>query len=407
MPHREEAPGKTQDTLERLCLSAGLGTPRGPSGRVGGSVWGEGAEAGFNPTKVRRRERNIIGHRAILNVPGQRGGNITMCAAITQNGILHRRAGLGPDNTAHIIPFLDRLHNIVTAEQQMDAKQMRYIIVPDDVSFHRSALVQNCFHDHPQCSLQYLPPHSPFLNPIEEFFSAWWWKVYDLQPYVRTPLIHAMEEASDLTDAGSVQGRILHSRRFFPRCLMRGPESTLNNRSLTCPSRGERTLDHCYTTIKDDYKAQSHPPFGKSGHATIFLMAKYKQRLKQEVPAQREVACWTDQSVAALQDALDDADWDMFRRSSDDINMFMEVVVGFIGKLADDTVQKTTIRMFPNQKPWVDKTIHDALRSRTTAYNAGFASSDMDSYKAASHNARKAVKEEALWEETRVKAPTE
>ncbi|KAI3376166.1 hypothetical protein L3Q82_016693 [Scortum barcoo] len=30
MSHREEAPGKTQDTLERLCLSAGLGTPRGP-----------------------------------------------------------------------------------------------------------------------------------------------------------------------------------------------------------------------------------------------------------------------------------------------------------------------------------------------------------------------------------------
>ncbi|KAK3571064.1 hypothetical protein QTP86_001311 [Hemibagrus guttatus] len=32
-----EAPGKTQDTLERLCLSAGLGMPRGPSGRAGGS----------------------------------------------------------------------------------------------------------------------------------------------------------------------------------------------------------------------------------------------------------------------------------------------------------------------------------------------------------------------------------
>ncbi|KAI3374480.1 hypothetical protein L3Q82_006305 [Scortum barcoo] len=35
--------GKTQDTLERLCLSAGLGTPRGPPGRAGGSVWGEGS----------------------------------------------------------------------------------------------------------------------------------------------------------------------------------------------------------------------------------------------------------------------------------------------------------------------------------------------------------------------------
>ncbi|KAK3533815.1 hypothetical protein QTP70_031072 [Hemibagrus guttatus] len=60
-------------------------------------------EAGFNLTKVRRRGRNIIGHRAILN-------------AITQNGILHRHVKLGPYNTAHIITFLDRLHNIVTAE---------------------------------------------------------------------------------------------------------------------------------------------------------------------------------------------------------------------------------------------------------------------------------------------------
>ncbi|KAK3557951.1 hypothetical protein QTP86_003867 [Hemibagrus guttatus] len=42
MPHREEAPGKTEDTLESLCLSAGLETPRGPSGRAGGSVWGAG-----------------------------------------------------------------------------------------------------------------------------------------------------------------------------------------------------------------------------------------------------------------------------------------------------------------------------------------------------------------------------
>ncbi|KAI3360742.1 hypothetical protein L3Q82_012979 [Scortum barcoo] len=40
MSHREEASGKTQDTLERLCLSAGLGMPRGPPGRAGGSVWG-------------------------------------------------------------------------------------------------------------------------------------------------------------------------------------------------------------------------------------------------------------------------------------------------------------------------------------------------------------------------------
>ncbi|KAI3375889.1 hypothetical protein L3Q82_004144 [Scortum barcoo] len=41
MSHREEASGKTQDTLEKLCLSAGLGMPRNPPGRAGGSVWGQ------------------------------------------------------------------------------------------------------------------------------------------------------------------------------------------------------------------------------------------------------------------------------------------------------------------------------------------------------------------------------
>ncbi|KAK2841216.1 hypothetical protein Q7C36_012795 [Tachysurus vachellii] len=122
-------------------------------------------------------------------------------------------------------------------------------------------------------------------------------------------------------------------------------------------------------------------------------MPVYKQRLKEEAPVQRDVARWTDQSVAALQDALDDADWDMFRRSSDDVNMFTEAVVGFIGKLTDNTVQKTTIRMFPNQKPWVDKTIRDALRSRSAAYNMGLATGDMDEYTAASYNVCRAVKE--------------
>lgn len=41
-------------------------------------------EAGFNLAKTRRRGRNVIWHRAITNVPGQRGGNITLCATITQ-----------------------------------------------------------------------------------------------------------------------------------------------------------------------------------------------------------------------------------------------------------------------------------------------------------------------------------
>ncbi|KAK1805677.1 hypothetical protein P4O66_019239 [Electrophorus voltai] len=111
------------------------------------------------------------------------------------------------------------------------------------------------------------------------------------------------------------------------------------------------------------------------------------------VPKAREVARWTDQSVAALQDALDDEDWDMFRRSTDDVSEFTEAVVGFIGKLVDDTIPRITIKKFSNQKPWVDRTIREALNSRTAAYNAGIISGNMDEYKSAAYGVRRAVRE--------------
>ncbi|KAK1787161.1 hypothetical protein P4O66_017536, partial [Electrophorus voltai] len=158
---------------------------------------------------------------------------------------------------------------------------------------------------------------------------------------------------------------------------------------ITFPTRGNRTLDHCYTPYKDSYKALAHPSFGKSDHAAIFLIPKYKQRLKWEAPVQREVTHWTDQSVAALQDALDDVDWDMFQRSTE----FTEAVVGFIGKLVDDTIPRITIKKFSNQKPWVDRTIRKALNSRTAAYNVGIISGNMDEYKSAAYGVRRVVRE--------------
>ncbi|KAL6455335.1 hypothetical protein MHYP_G00362290 [Metynnis hypsauchen] len=105
----------------------------------------------------------------------------------------------------------------------------------------------------------------------------------------------------------------------------------------------------------------------------------------------RAVARWTDQSVETLQDALDDVDWDMFQYSSDgDLHLFADSVVSFVGKLVDDSIPKVIVRSFPNQKPWVDKTIRDALSARTAAYNEGLTSENMEPYKSASYGVRRA-----------------
>ncbi len=51
---------------------------------------------------------------------------------------------------------------------------------------------------------------------------------------------------------------------------------------ISCPTRGQNTLDHCYTQFKNAYKARSLTAFGKSDHAAIFLTPEYKQRIGAE-----------------------------------------------------------------------------------------------------------------------------
>ncbi|KAI2643019.1 P3N-PIPO polyprotein [Labeo rohita] len=131
-------------------------------------------EAGFNLAKTRPRGRNLIGQRATIQVPGQRGGNILMCAAISEDGVL----------------------------------------------------VWQWFQTHPRFMTLCLPPYSPFLNPNEEFFSTWRWKVYDRHPHEHVSLLQAMGEACGDITAEQCQAWIRHARKFFPRCL--------NNEDIHC-----------------------------------------------------------------------------------------------------------------------------------------------------------------------------
>lgn len=72
------------------------------------------------------------------------------------------------------------------------------------------------------------------------------------------------------------------------------------------------------------------------------------------------------------------ADWEMFQsRSGDDVSVFTETVVVFIGKLVEDTIPKGAMREFPNPRPWTNKGIHNTLKSRTVTYNTGLTTEDM------------------------------
>ncbi len=161
---------------------------------------------------------------------------------------------------------------------------------------------------------------------------------------------------------------------------------------VSCPTREPNTLDHCYSQFKNAYKARSLPAFGKSDHAAIFLTPEYKQRLAQEPLVKREVTRWSSHSEAMLQVALDDVDWDMFRASSSDVSEFADVAVSFVNTLTEQATETMTVKTFPNQKPWVDRTIRDAVSKRTAAYNEALLSGNMSEYKASCYALQRVVR---------------
>ncbi len=131
----------------------------------------------------------MIGHRAIVGVPGQRGGNVTLCAAISNHGVVHHHANLGPYNTHQLLNFLNHMRDALLGQQD---EHPIYVVVWDNGEFHRALQVREWFTMN-QGFIKSLPStvlHFP--KPIEEFFSSWRGKVYERQPYTRVNLLQAM-----------------------------------------------------------------------------------------------------------------------------------------------------------------------------------------------------------------------
>ncbi len=70
-----------------------------------------------------------------------------------------------------------------------------------------------------------------------------------------------------------------------------------------------------------------------------------------------------------------------FRASSSDVSEFTDVAVSFVNTLTEQATETITVTTFPNQKPWVDRTIRDAVNKRTAAYNEALLSGNMSEYK--------------------------
>ena len=88
-----------------------------------------------------------------------------------------------------------------------------FIIIWDNVAFDHACALTEWFEALPKLMSHFLPPYSPFLNPIVELFSTWNWKVYDHCPQDQMSLLKATNAACQ--DISVEDWWIRHSKSFW------------------------------------------------------------------------------------------------------------------------------------------------------------------------------------------------
>lgn len=112
-----------------------------------------------------------------------------MFDAISENGVATHIPSLGPYYTQMLLIFLDRLHFDLIPQNEkglVGPHLPQYVIVWDNVNFYSGLLIRDWFTTHPRMVMVFLPPYSPFLNPIE-FFSSRRWKYMSIGLKIKGP----------------------------------------------------------------------------------------------------------------------------------------------------------------------------------------------------------------------------
>ena len=156
---------------------------------------------------------------------------------------------------------------------------------------------------------------------------------------------------------------------------------------VSCATRGNKTLDHCYSTIKGAYKSVPRPHFGKSDHSSILLLPVYKQEIKREKPIVRTAQCWTAEGELMLQGCFESTDWSVFSDSAT-LHEYTEAVIDYVKFCVDSCIPTRTFRVYPNEKPWVNRDVRVKLYERTVAFKSG----DDARYKTARYELRNTIK---------------
>ncbi|KAG1356830.1 hypothetical protein G6F63_000219 [Rhizopus arrhizus] len=192
-------------------------------------------EAGFNLHMTRTRGWSKKGAPAKTTVPASKGTTITILSAISSASVIdislrkpimvsgakkRKVDGKVVTTTAKVGTraehYLSYLSNVMDI---LDRNNMRgFYLVMDNAPIHKPATVRNLIESRGyRCA--YLPPYSPFLNPIELFWSKVKYGVKRKPFETGETLTPRIMDACSKVTMKDCQGWIHHSLGFFEKCL--------------------------------------------------------------------------------------------------------------------------------------------------------------------------------------------
>jgi len=184
-------------------------------------------EMGRNLHCRRRFGRSLIGAPAIIEVPTQQGNNLSIAAAINCNGVVHYKSKFLSFKGSDFAEFLDELFQQLASVDKM-------VFIMDNAAIHHSSDVKSWFQVHrDRVRAFYLPPYSPFLNPIEECFSKIHYKIAQARPDTNNTLMMSVKDAFAAVTAENCRGWFSHSRQYHRCCLRKEP--VLKKANGSCP----------------------------------------------------------------------------------------------------------------------------------------------------------------------------
>lgn len=124
-------------------------------------------ETGFQVSMRRFYGRSQVGKRAQVVAPSLRTRNKNVMAAMLKDRLFYYKILEGSSNRITIAEYLRELFIKLCTEDINNVA-----IIMDNASFHRCIEIRDMINKNGH-ELIFLPPYSPFFNPIEYLFSQW------------------------------------------------------------------------------------------------------------------------------------------------------------------------------------------------------------------------------------------